>query len=311
MPRKARIIVPGAVHHVMSRGIDGRPIFRSEKDREKLLLLIEKNIVKSGYLLYAWSFMENHYHLVLRINNYPFKKFAGAINGPYAQYYRTHIETRGSLFQDRPKTVVCQDQNYLQELIRYVHLNPVRAGVIKSLSRLRTYKWTGHSVLWGRQIFVAQNCEDVLRKFSSKVESARIAYEEFCREGLKNEDDSFSEKLAKVNREVEDSQDGACFVIGNSKFIQKVLKEKKEIGNRIGKAAREGVTIDDIAKEVCTSLSVEKKDLFRKTRLGPKAEAKKTVALIAHREYQIPVVQIARYFNVSSQAVSYLLTQAE
>jgi len=307
MPRKARLIVPGAVHHVMSRGIDARPIFRHEKDKYKLLSLIEKNIQKSGYLLYAWSFMDNHYHLALRINNYSFKKFMGAINGPYAQYFRKKLKTRGSLFQDRPKTIVCQDQNYLQELIRYIHLNPIRAGQIKSLSRLATYKWTGHSVLMGKNILDFQNCVDILRRFSRNTSVARKAYEQFCLQGVDSENDDFTLQMMKINRDIQDNQDTGSFVIGNPEFVKKVLNEAEEIKQRLSRASVDGITIENIAAEICKQEGVEIRDLLRKGRANKLAQVKASIASVAHQKYQIPVVQIASYFNVSPPAVSYLL----
>jgi REP element-mobilizing transposase RayT len=185
MLRKARITIPEHVHHVMSRRMEARPIFRSHSDRELLKSLIGKNIDKSGYLLYAWCFMDNHYHLVVRINNYPLAMFMRSINGPYAQYFRKRIKTRGYLFQDRYKSIVCQDQNYLQELVRYVHLNPVRGGICETIRSLRNYKWCGHSVVMGLQTWNTQNCSDVLKRFGKNIESSRINYELFYKKLLK------------------------------------------------------------------------------------------------------------------------------
>jgi REP element-mobilizing transposase RayT len=291
----------------MARGIDGRPIFRADTDRYKLLSLLEENVQKSGYLLYAWSFMDNHYHLAIRVNNYPLKKFLSSINGPYAQFFRKKIKTRGSLFQDRPKSVPCQDQKYLQELIRYVHLNPLRAGVVKSLRRLKTYRWTGHSVLMGTIDFAAQNCSDVLRFFSNETSIARLAYERFCLQGVESNDDSIDSKLAKVNKEIDDAHDSSCFVIGNPKYVQKVLKESKEIQNRLAHAAIDTITIDDIIKRVCDYFQLEESDLLKKGRGNVISQAKESVSILAHRHYQIPVIQIARRLHISSQAVSKML----
>ena len=179
MPRKARITIAGAVHHVMSRGIDGMPIFRSDADRSAFLPILSNQLQKSGYLLYAWVLMPNHYHLVLRTTDYPLAACMRSVNSRYAQYFRKQLSTRGYLFQDRYKSIVTQDQNYVEELIRYVHLNPVRAGICKSIDALDSYPWCGHSVLLGRQDAPYQNTADVLRRFGSSLVSQRQAYRRF------------------------------------------------------------------------------------------------------------------------------------
>jgi len=113
MPRKARITVTGAIHHIMSRGIEGRPIFRDVQDRRIFFANLESQLGKTGYLLYAWCLMENHYHLLIRVNEYPLGSFMRVLNSRYAQYFRKKSGTRRYLFQDRYKSIVTQDQHHI------------------------------------------------------------------------------------------------------------------------------------------------------------------------------------------------------
>ncbi|MBN1982253.1 MAG: transposase [Chitinivibrionales bacterium] len=136
MPRKARITVAGAVHHIMSRSIEGRNIFCDDSDRLVFMNTFGQQLMRSGYLLYAWCLIPNHYHLVVRINNFPVGYFMRLFNGHYALYFRKKIGGHGHLFQDRYKSIVTQDQFYIEESIRYVHLNPLRAGLCKDLDQL-------------------------------------------------------------------------------------------------------------------------------------------------------------------------------
>jgi len=106
MPRKARITAPGAVHHIMARGNEGKKIFLIDDDRYFFLNNLEHQIQQSGYLLYAWCLMDNHYHLLLRVNEYPLGNFMRQVNGRYAQYFRKKTKTRGYFFQDRYKSIV-------------------------------------------------------------------------------------------------------------------------------------------------------------------------------------------------------------
>lgn len=101
--------------------------------------------------------MDNHYHLILRINEFPLGEFMRLLNGVYAQYFRKETKMRGYLFQDRYKSIVTQDQHYIEEMVRYVHLNPLRAGICTDLEELNKYKWCGHSVVMGESKWDVQN----------------------------------------------------------------------------------------------------------------------------------------------------------
>ena len=150
MPRKPRLSVPGALHHVMARGIEGRPIFKSDEDRLKFLSLLAHGIAKSGFKCYAWVLMENHYHLLLRANEMPLSSFMRPLNSRYAHWFRKKSQSRGYLFQDRFKSIATQDQGYIEQLVRYIHLNPLRAGICRTIAELDRYPWSGHSALVGK-----------------------------------------------------------------------------------------------------------------------------------------------------------------
>jgi REP element-mobilizing transposase RayT len=310
MPRKARITIAGAVHHVMSRGIDGMPIFRSDADRTAFLAILSNQLQKSGYQLYAWVLMPNHYHLVLRTTDYPLAACMRSVNSRYAQYFRKQLSTRGYLFQDRYKSIVTQDQNYVEELIRYVHLNPVRAGICKSIDALDSYQWCGHSVLMGRQDAPYQNTADVLRRFGSSLVSQRQAYRRFLEEGLSQTGDVVS-LIREANGECEDRHSSSCWVIGNHDFVQQVMKDQQARRVRLARHAREGQDIEHIAEKVTAALGLAAADLRSKGRDSPSSVARKICAHHAHRLHGIPVRQIADYLGVSSSAVSQMLEAGE
>jgi REP element-mobilizing transposase RayT len=187
MPRKARITITGAIHHIMSRGIEGKSIFLNDEGRHIFLDILQNLLGKTGYLLYAWCLMENHYHLLIRINEYPLGSFMRVLNGRYAQYYRKKSGTRGYLFQDRYKSIVTQDQHYIEEMVRYIHLNPIRAGICATIEHLDTYLWTGHSVIVGLQSWKIQNTSDVLKKFNRQRAIAIEMYRKYLKSGLDKE----------------------------------------------------------------------------------------------------------------------------
>jgi len=159
----------------------------------------------------------------------------------------------------------------------------------------------------GKNILDFQNCVDILRRFSRNTSVARKAYEQFCLQGVDSENDDFTLQMMKINRDIQDNQDTGSFVIGNPEFVKKVLNEAEEIKQRLSRASVDGITIENIAAEICKQEGVEIRDLLRKGRANKLAQVKASIASVAHQKYQIPVVQIASYFNVSPPAVSYLL----
>ena len=123
--------------------------------------------------------MDNHCHLVVRCSDKSLDKLMRTMNSRYAKYFNVKYKRRGYLFQDRFKSIITQEQNYLEQLIRYVHLNPVRAGICTSLDELDTYQWSGHAVLMGKSVCSFQTTNTVLPRFGATVESARKHYRKF------------------------------------------------------------------------------------------------------------------------------------
>jgi putative transposase len=310
MPREARITVPGAVHHIMSRGIEGCPIFRHEDNRWFFKALLEKNIIKSGFLLYAWCLMDNHYHLLIRMNEYPLWRFMGLLNGPYAQYFRKNMRMRGYLFQDRYKSIVTQDQHYIEELVRYVHLNPVRAGICSNLDSLKKYPWCGHSVVMGAEQWEAQNVNDVLLRFDKNPVFARKKYLQFLQEGISTEPDIYT-TIRAANDTVENIHNTGSWVIGNKDFITKAIENDKMNRQIASTYAFNGKGIEKITEDICRLLGVEIKEIKRKGRNSSPSKARRIIAFIANRKYRIPTGSIARYFEVTSSAVSNMVGDGE
>ena len=150
MPRQPRLNAPGALQHVMARGIERRKIFRDDKDRvsflERLALILEETQTQC----YAWALIPNHFHILLRNGPTPLSKVMRRLMTGYAVTFNGRHKRRGHLFQNRYKSVICEEDPYLLELIRYIHLNPLRAKLVHDLKGLDKYPWTGHSAILGR-----------------------------------------------------------------------------------------------------------------------------------------------------------------
>lgn len=149
IPRLARLDAPGAFHHVMIRGIERRKIFLNKKDREGFLDRLAKLLPETQTSCYGWTSLPNHAHFLFRTGNAPLSKLMRRLLTGYVVCFNRRHNRHGQLFQNRYKSIVCQEDVYLKELVRYILLNPFRAGIVSNLDELRDYPYCGHSALIG------------------------------------------------------------------------------------------------------------------------------------------------------------------
>ena len=137
--RRARITFEGAFHHVMNRGIDGMAIFDPDMLKTEFIKLLYEKSRKYRIKILAYCVMNNHYHLILQNINGKMSSFQKDLNGQYALFYRKFKGSKGYIFQDRFKSILIQDNEYLLTSIRYVLQNPLRAKLVQAV---RDYAWT-------------------------------------------------------------------------------------------------------------------------------------------------------------------------
>src|SRR4030043_179551 len=141
MPRRPRLDAPGALHHVMGRGIERTRIFRNDRDREDFLNRLADLCTAGDLIVYAWSLMPNHFHLLVRTGRQPIsKRWRKLLTGDVVNFNLRH-KRYGHLFQHRYKSIICEEDPYLLELTRYIHPNPLRAGIVDDLKGL-SQQWT-------------------------------------------------------------------------------------------------------------------------------------------------------------------------
>ena len=151
MPRSARLDAPGTLHHVIIRGIERRRIVDDDQDREAFVDRLEQLSIDLKTSVYAWALMTNHAHLLIRSGPEGLPSFMRKLLTGYAINYNQRHHRYGHLFQNRYKSIVCEEDAYFKELVRYIHLNPLRAGLVETMQKLDWYHWCGHSVIVGRR----------------------------------------------------------------------------------------------------------------------------------------------------------------
>ncbi|HSR10442.1 MAG TPA: transposase, partial [Thermodesulfobacteriota bacterium] len=183
MPRKARLDSPGTLHHVIIRGIEGRDIFLTDEDRLNFLDRVKRITGPTGTRLLAWALMRNHVHFLLFSGAAGLSAFMRKLLTGYALWFNRRHKRIGHLFQNRYKSIVCEENAYLTELVRYIHLNPLRSSLVNTLSALDEYPWCGHAVIVGNTRNEWQEVDYVLSLFGGNKQKALPIYRRFIAEG--------------------------------------------------------------------------------------------------------------------------------
>ncbi len=184
MPRQPRLDAPDVLHHVMVRGIERRPIFQDDADRAAFVARLVGLVQATGLSVLAWALLPNHAHLLVRTGRRPLPRVMRALLTGYAGAFNRRHHRAGHLFQNRYKSIVVEEEPYLLELVRYLHLNPLRAQVVATLRALDRYPWTGHSALLGTVPRPWQVTGEILGQFGRNRRRARAAYRAFVAGGI-------------------------------------------------------------------------------------------------------------------------------
>ena len=229
MPRLARLDISGLLQHVIVRGIERRDIFNDDRDRQLFVDRLFALLSETGVRCYAWSLLSNHLHLLLMPTSTPLSNFMRRLLTGYAVSFNRRNKRSGHLFQNRYKSIVCEEEPYLLELVRYIHLNPLRAGIVASLEELDQYPWSGHAVLLGNRQCDAQDISTILERFGKRSTTAQRKYRQFVSDGIKTgrRDDLVGGGLKRsqgerLNNEYESLDER---VLGGGEFVDGLKQE--------------------------------------------------------------------------------------
>jgi putative transposase len=296
----------------MSRGIEGRDIFNDDDDRGTFLMVFGAELKRAGHRCYAWALMKNHYHLLLRTSDQPLGVMMRRLNSTFARYYGKKYNRRGYLFQDRYKSIATQEQRYVEEMVRYIHLNPVRAGVCSTIEDLDRYRWTGHSVILGTQAVEFQDTNPIIKRFGKTVDVARKNYRTFVVDGLKNNaGDTLVETIRKSNKGSMDMRYSGGWVIGDPEFVSKAVQADSQNRIRIARYQRAGWDVEKLANFVAQKMMVSREQLKYKSKRTPYAAARKVICYLGYRTLEIPATELGRFLGISLPAVSFAVKTGE
>lgn len=321
MPRGARLDAPGTLHHVMVRGIEGMAIVTDDDDRQRFVDRLGLVASATGTTIYAWSLMSNHAHLLLRSGASGLSTFMRKLLTGYATTYNRRHRRHGHLFQNRYKSIVCEEEPYFLRLVSYIHLNPLRAGLVGSMEELDRYPWSGHAVLLNRTRHEWQNRDAVLEYFGKRDSSARQAYREFVASesglgrqpeltggGLIRSIGGWSE--VKSLRKRQEKQFSDERILGSGEFVKEILDEV-ESGRKeqVPAVSTEQEAREQVA-QLCKENGVSQQALQGGSRNRTCSAIRKQLARAFVEELGMSYAGAARLLGISASGINQILLRA-
>lgn len=286
MPRHPRIHAKGLLYHVIARGNNGQKIVLTHQDNQRFLNNLRELKAKYNFRLYAYAIMPNHFHLLIEVGDEPIWKIMQALLTRHSRYFNTVYKRRGHLFQGRYRSIICEKDNYLLELVRYIHLNPVRAGLVK---RAESWVWSGHGEYLGRKKDIIDQAF-LLGILGGK--NPRNTYMKFLNagRGIKYIEEYHPKDIRPF--------------LGSGEFV----KDTEEIRKSESKTVKKSGDLKDIANEICGKFGIEFSILTSKSRV--KDIVKYKIEFIKSAiECGFACSEIARFLEMNASTVSRVVNK--
>lgn len=276
MPRKPRIHYTGAVYHVILRGNAGQPVFFGDGDRLRLYLFLQESVDRFGYRIHGFCFMTNHVHLIVQVADMPLSVIMQNLALRFTKWINYTQRRTGHIFQGRYKALLLDADAYLLELVRYVHLNPVRAGMVKFPEE---YPWSGHHAYLGSETLPWLTTEWVLSLLGRDTDSAQKAYRRFVDEGIGEE------KRIEFHC-------GTCEgrILGDDEFADNALNKSDQPRSREW-------TLQDVAASVCRRYGITLEQLRAPGKARPFSEARALAAVIVLEAPHLFLTELGKLVN--------------
>jgi hypothetical protein len=266
--------------------------------------------------------MPNHFHLLIRTGKRSLSELMRKLLTGYAIYFNRRHKRSGYLYQNRYKSILCQEEAYMLELVRYIHLNPLRAKIVKELAALDEYPWSGHSTLMGQQNTPWKSTEDVLERFGRIRAEAQEKYRQFIADGqsMGRRDDLTGGGLRRsaggwqgvqALKRAKEYWRSDERVLGDGGFVETILKISDEALERKEKLRQQGWNIEKLIERVCELLKIRKEDIAKRGREDSVSQARSLVAYWGRKELGISGTELAAYFGITKQSIGDATARGE
>ena len=295
MPRTARVDFPGALQHVTIRGIERRSIFRDDEDRRRFVGRLERVVGESGTLCLAWALMTNHVHLLLQTEGVPLPEAMARLGTGYAGGFNRRHGRAGHLFQNRYHSRLVESDAHGLLVLRYIHLNPLKARIVADIDALERYPWTGHRALAGRGRCRFLAVDSVLAMFHDDPAAARRRLRAWMEWGIDGGMEAEwrggtvrSQASGPVGGEAPSEGRGDRWLLANRLRLS-------------------GWDMARVMGLVCRALDVREEDVRSGLRRRSVTEARAAIAWLAHARLGVPQAAVARELGVVGPSVSRCL----
>jgi REP element-mobilizing transposase RayT len=292
MARKQRLEVQGGLYHLITRGVDRRDIFHSPEDHGKFLNLLAVQKAKLPFYLYAYCLMTNHLHLLVERRVDDIGRIMHRVLTGYTQYYNRRYRRSGHVLQGRHRAILCQSEPYLAQLVRYIHLNPVRAKMVR---KAENYPFSSQRAYLGLEPAGIVDVDPVLRKFGVRKSVARERYAEFVRAGAKV---GSQEHFYAANN-----------ILGSEEFVDETIHQIGEFDARAAAlrrrsvAAHTEISTSALLRAVETVCGISAEDFCGPVKSSRCIRAKEAL-IVAGRTLGASTAVLARITGLSSATVS-------
>ena len=282
MARPLRIEYPGAFYHITARGNEQKDIFRDDKDRQRFLSYIETASGRYKAVIHVYCLMSNHYHLLLSTPEGNLAQIMRHINGGYTTWFNKRHNRFGHLFQGRYKAILVDADVYAGELSRYIHLNPVRAGMVRQPDQ---YKWSSYAAYSGKTSAPRWLTTDwLLQYFGKKTADAQKAYCFFIAAAMTEADEDPLKKATST------------LILGKTDFVEEI--REKYLGGK--KRGRDMPALKELTKVSLETIIGESEREF----IGKPELVKKAALYLSHRYSGRSLREIGERFGIGESAVS-------
>jgi REP-associated tyrosine transposase len=299
----------------MVRGINKSAIFKNDTDRARFLRRLGEKVIETKSVIYAWVLMNNHIHILFRSGQDGISTVMRKVLTWYAVYFNREHKRTGHLFENRYKSILCEEETYLLALVRYIHLNPIRAKIVGSLKELDHYPWSGHRALVGIDHYPWMDPSYVLFQFGPRRKEVQKAYEKFMKEGillghsheltgggLIRSLGGWSQVLSQRRKGHQEESDER--ILGSGEFVKAVLTDLDERQMRQLKLNRSGMTLTNIMAEEGKRHQVTLNELSMGSRRKKVSRARAAIAFRGMVELGLSAAEIARHLGVNTSSIT-------
>ena len=312
MPRKARIDAPGALHYVVLRGIEGREVFEDDTDKDNFVDRLAHLLKETSSSCYAWALMPTQIHLLMKTGKIPISSLLHRLLTGYVVTHNRRHKRHGPLFRSRYGALLCQENPYLLELVRYIHLHPLQLGAVRSFSELARYRYAGHCFILAKRKNDWQDVDHVLRLFGSRRPKSSERYNGYMKKGLEGSKKAHGQiwngttlsevrRLRKERGQAERDER----ILGDGRFVREALLNEEKQSHRNREPHPDPPRdLEKLAQKASALFGLEPEEIHLHGKSPVPVRARSLFCFWAVSELGVTATSLARKLGISQPAVS-------